>query len=354
MRIAFTHNVQVDPRDESQAEFDTPETVDLIASGLTALGHDVEPIECSGAASELVARLEKLQPDLVFNTAEGTRGRFREAFFPAVFDRLGLPYTGSDAYVCTLTLDKQLSKLIVDRAGVPTPKWTFVDADTPLDVAGMRFPLIVKPNSEGSSIGITPDSVVDDDQTLAHVVEDRVARFPAGVIVEEFIVGRDVVVPWLELGPSRTGGVLEPVVYDFDPAYTGSRKYELYDYHLKTFGFDGVKVRVPADILPEQRLLAMGRAARAFRALGIRDLGRVDFRLGEDGEIYFLEVNALPSLERGASLYRSGALAQMPTEADVLDVVVRSAAARNGAVTAGSERVTPLPARAAAPGSSGR
>src|SRR3954470_150787 len=109
MRIAFTHNLQLTAA-EDEAEFDTPETVSTIAKALRDLGHEVEPLEVSGPASRVVARLAALNPDLVFNTAEGTRGRFREAFFPGLFDRLGMPFTGSDAYACALTLDKKLTK----------------------------------------------------------------------------------------------------------------------------------------------------------------------------------------------------------------------------------------------------
>ena len=120
MRIAFTHNLQLSDS-EDEAEFDTPETVAMISGCLRKLGHEVEPVEVSGPASRVVARLEALSPDIVFNTAEGTRGRFREAFYPALFDRLGLPFTGSDAYVCAITLDKHLTKAIVAQQGVPVP-----------------------------------------------------------------------------------------------------------------------------------------------------------------------------------------------------------------------------------------
>ena len=87
MRIAFTHNLQL-RESEEEAEFDTPATVQWVTEGLRALGHEVEPVEVSGPASRVVARLEALAPDLVFNTAEGRQGRFREAFFPALFDQL--------------------------------------------------------------------------------------------------------------------------------------------------------------------------------------------------------------------------------------------------------------------------
>src|SRR6185437_9094223 len=126
MRIAFTHNLQTE-HDEEQAEFDREETVAAIASGLRECGHDVARVNVGGAkAGDLVRRLEEAAPDLIFNTAEGTHGRFREAFYPGLFEQLALPFTGSDAYVCALTLDKQLTKMLVSHHGVPTPKWIFV------------------------------------------------------------------------------------------------------------------------------------------------------------------------------------------------------------------------------------
>ena len=84
MRIAFTHNLKTSD-DESQAEFDTADTVEAISDMIRSLGHKVYPVEVSGSVTRLVAILETLQPDLVFNTAEGQHGRYREAFYPALF-----------------------------------------------------------------------------------------------------------------------------------------------------------------------------------------------------------------------------------------------------------------------------
>ena len=98
MRIALTHNLRLSDS-EDEAEFDSPETVNALASAIERLGHRVERVEVSGPASRTVARLEAYSPDLVFNTAEGRRGRFREAFYPALFDELRLPLHGpTDAY----------------------------------------------------------------------------------------------------------------------------------------------------------------------------------------------------------------------------------------------------------------
>ena len=330
MRIAFTHNLQLSTS-EAEAEFDTPETVAGVSACLRKLGHQVEPVEVSGPASRVVARLEALAPDLVFNTAEGSVGRFREAFYPALFDRLGLPFTGSDAYVCALTLDKRLTKLVASQYGVSTPRFCFLEDVTQLPLAdALRFPMIVKPNFEGSSVGITTDSVVETHEQLTARVLDLIARFPAGVLVEEFIVGRDLTVPFLEKGSPLTGGVMEPATYEYDQQYVAGRRYQLYDFELKNVGSSAVNVRVPATITPEQRARCMELTQKVVRALGIRDMGRVDFRVGDDGEVYFLEVNALPSLEHGAAIYVSSERAGLPTQEAVLDTILRSAAERYG------------------------
>lgn len=330
MRIAFTHNLQLSTS-EDEAEFDTPETVAGISACLRKLGHQVEPVEVSGPASRVVARLEALVPDLVFNTAEGSHGRFREAFYPALFDRLGLPFTGSDAYVCALTLDKRLTKMVAAQYGVTTPKFCFVEDVTQLPAAdNLRFPLMVKPNFEGSSVGITVDSVVETHEQLTARVLDLVERFPAGVLIEEFIVGRDLTVPFIEKASPLTAGVLEPASYRYDQSFVAGRRFQLYDFELKNVGSNAVSVHVPAEIGLEARARSIELTQKVIRALGIRDMGRVDFRVGDDGEVYFLEVNALPSLEKGAAIYVSSALAGLSTQEAVLDTILRSAAERYG------------------------
>ncbi len=332
MRIAFTHNLQLTVSEE-EAEFDTAQTVDLVTRSLRDLGHEVEPVEVSGPASRLVARLEALNPDLVFNTAEGRRGRYREAFYPGLFEQLGIPFSGSDAYVCALTLDKQLTKMVLAQHGVPTPRWLFLDGPGKLPKHDLRFPVILKPNFEGSSKGITQDSVVEDAKDLQARADDVLSRYPTGLLVEEYIVGRDVVVPYLESISPKTGGVLEPAEYEYRAP---ARKYQIYDYHLKQVGFDDVHVKVPAELPAALREEMMRQARTVYRVLGIRDVGRIDFRVSDSGELFFIEVNALPSLEKGASLYLSSKLAGVSEDSGVFAAVVASAAKRHGLSTAPS------------------
>lgn len=326
MHIAFTHNLQLTACEE-QAEFDTRATISAITEALERLGHRVEPVEVTGPVSRVVARLEALNPDLVFNTAEGDRGRFREGFYPAVFEQLGIPYTGSDAYVCTLTLDKHLTKLAVAGKDVPVPRWRFVECKQHLENLDLRYPLMVKPNYEGSSKGITQDSVVEDPERLQVVALDVLRRYPSGVLVEEFIQGRDVTVPFLE---KARGQVLEPAQYDFDLEMAGNRRYNIYDYELKQVFSDAVQVTVPADITEAVRRKLFRYSRAVVRKLGIRDFGRLDYRVTPEGEVSFIEVNALPSLEPGASIYQSAREAGIDSLEGVLDAIVRSAARRYG------------------------
>ncbi|MHB1843936.1 MAG: D-alanine--D-alanine ligase family protein [Deltaproteobacteria bacterium] len=324
MRIAFSHNLQLTASEE-EAEFDTKATVAALAAGLERLGHRVEKLEVSGPASRTVARLEAYNPDLVFNTAEGRRGRFREAFYPALFEELGVPYTGSDPYTLALTLDKQLTKMVVAQHGVRTPGWRFVEELPQLEGLSLRFPLIVKPNFEGSSKGITQDSVVETPARLREIVAEGLSKYPAGMLVEEFIVGRDLTVPFLEAVAKERAGVLAPVEYLVDPAHRG--RYAIYDFGLKTLHSEAVSVQAPAQLPEGVGDELTGLARSVFRATGCRDLGRIDFRLGEDGKLYFLEINALPSLEPGAGIYAAAALEGIHFDG-VLEAVVASASAR--------------------------
>ena len=312
MKIAFTHNLRLTDAEE-EAEFDTPETVEAIAAALSHGGeHEVAKIEVSGPASHLAARLEAFSPDLIFNLAEGKRGRAREAFYPALFEELGYPYTGSDAYTLTLTLDKWLTKTVLKSHGIDTPQARLVtmrdmpEAGRTEGILGgslsVPIPAIVKPNFEGSSKGISDDSIARDWRSLRGIIPKMLEQYPQGVLVEEFIPGIDVTVPFLEgVGPREAEGVLQPVEYVIDPA--ARSKYNIYDYRLKNRDASKVDVRCPANLPRDVQTRLRTLTKTVVRALGLRDVARIDFRLAEDGRIYLLEVNALPSLESSAALF---------------------------------------------------
>ena len=335
MKIAFTHNLRLSNTEE-EAEFDTPETIEAVAAALASDGNEVQKIEVSGPASHLAARLEAFSPDLIFNTAEGKRGRSREAFYPALFEELGYPYTGSDAYTLTLTLDKWLTKQVLRSHGIDTPTARLITARDLPDAAkiegvlggslGVPIPAIVKPNYEGSSKGISDESVARDWRSLRAIVQRMIEQYPQGVLIEEYIPGVDVTVPYIEGAAGRVHqGVLSPVEF-IVPSNVRS-KYNLLDYRLKNLDPGKVTVRCPAhqprDVLVRLQTLTHN----IVRILGLRDVARVDFRLGEDGRIYFLEVNALPSLEPENGLFAAARREHLNYHATIA-AIVGSAAVR--------------------------
>lgn len=289
MRIALTFNEKRTGA-EAEAEFDSRETIHAIARILASQGHIVTPVEVSGPVDEVVRELRRICPELVFNLAEGTRGTFREAFYPALFEQLGLACTGSPASVLALCLDKALAKRVVAGARVRTPFARLVR--TPEEVSGevgpVPMPLIVKPNFEGSSKGITAASIVSDPAQLTDVVAAQLARYPAGVLVEEYIDGIDVAVGWVD-----GLGLLPPIGY----AYPASSEHPIYDLALKQGPPERIDVQVPARLDATAGAALEQAASRAFSALGITGYGRADFRVTAAGEVYFLEMNPLPTLD---------------------------------------------------------
>jgi D-alanine-D-alanine ligase len=301
MRVALTYNekraASASP-DAFDAEFDSRDAITAIAELVAGLGHQVAPIDVSGSIPELIEELARTAPDVVFNLAEGERGAFREAFYPALFEQLGLVHTGSSASTLAVCLDKALAKRVVASARMRVPRGQLVRAfddpslDDPSrvarsDLARVPLPAIVKPNFEGSSKGITSASIARDRAELADLAADALARYPDGILVEELVEGIDIGVGWF-----AGIGVLPPVCYRYDGA--------IYDYALKHLTPERVHLEIPP-LLPEAVARRLDLAAtRAFTALGVTGYGRVDLRLTPEGDVVFLEMNPLPSLTLAA------------------------------------------------------
>lgn len=229
-----------------------------------------------------LASFEKLECDLVFNCLHGGAGE--DGTFQAVLDYLGIPYTGSGASASMLAMDKALSKRVVAKEGVPVPRELLVRR-TGADLREIErravempsLPAVVKPNSEGSSVGVT---IVHTAEELAAAIEEA-QRFEGPYLIEEYIEGR-------EMTASVLDGADLPLI-EIRP------KAGFYDYKNK-YTSGACEYIVPAPL--EGRVAeAIARSARtAYHALGCRGYSRVDFRVKPSGEHYFLEVNSLPGM----------------------------------------------------------
>lgn len=334
MKVAFTHNLRLTDAEE-EAEFDSAETVAAITAAIESAGHEVEKVEVSGPASNLLERLESIDPDIIFNTAEGRGGRMREAFYPALFEELDVAYTGSDAYTMAVTLDKWLTKLVVQKSGIDTPRARLVRADDLADIAdrglGLAFPVIVKPNYEGSSKGIADDSVVAELKDLVRILKSATRAYPDGVLVEEYVEGTDVAVGYIH-GIGHDDGLLMPVEHMMDPTVR-PQQFNVMDFRLKNIDPAAVQMRCPAQIPRDVAARLRSISHDAIRALGLRDLARIDYRIAEDGRIYLLEANALPSLSPSSSVFVSTSQLGLTFKATV-NAILNAAAIRSNVATA--------------------
>ncbi|MDP3704165.1 MAG: ATP-grasp domain-containing protein [Candidatus Omnitrophota bacterium] len=291
MRIGLTYDLQTDPTDDRQAEFDQPRTIAALETALQTLGHPVVPL---GNAEQLAAapwRLEEVA--LVFNIAEGSHGRCREAWVPMLLEQWGVPFVGSGATAQALGLDKVMSKRLASASGIATPRWAVVDGHNEVAVAHageLKFPLIVKPRSEGSGFGIDAGAVVHDLPSLARRAQWLTGRLHQPCLVEEFIPFGELTVFLIGNHPPQ---VLPVVQRPIDPASRLS-------CHVL-----GEEVRAwlcPVELTPALEAAAAKIAVTMFEALRCRDLARVDLRVAEDGTLFFLEINPLPSFDPEGSL----------------------------------------------------
>jgi len=336
MRIALAHNLRLSNAVED-AEFDTPETIDALGRALSRAGHNVERVDVSGPPSRLVARLEAYSPDVIFNIAEGRRGRVRRGFYAALFEELSMPATGSDAYTLCVTLDKALTKKVLAGAGVPSPRGRLVTRAS-LRTGGLDdlvYPVIAKPNYEGSSKGISQSSVAEDPIDLGRTVDELLDVYPDGVLLERFVPGVDVRV--YKVDGLAQGTILPPVELRVDSSIP--RRFAIYDFGLATMQ-QGVSFE-RAQLAPRVQGRIADLSERIFSALGIRDFGYLDFRVASDGEVFFLSATPLPSLEPLGSFAKAADLHGLDYDAAVL-AILRAACARTG-LLAQLEQAKPRP-----------
>jgi D-alanine--D-alanine ligase len=323
MRIGLAYNLRQESS-ESQAELLTEKDIERLTEALKRLEHTVIPIEVTGTSEQIVDRLISARPELIFNVAEGVNGRVREAYYPAIYRMLSLPFTGSDASTLFVGLDKRLTEELLLKVGIRVPRGALITKKKPDLPEDMIFPLIIKPNYEGSSKGISQDSIVEDRAEAESCMKKLLAEYPQGLTVEQYIRGREVTVPWLGDWP---GGLLEVVEWEI----SHSGEHYIIDYEIKHQDKDEQCVHsvCPAKLTPQQRHDVLTLAEREVRAMNLLDFGRVDIRLAKDGTPYLLEVNALPGLHPTFSMMVAAREKGLSFE-DVLALIVRSAARRYG------------------------
>lgn len=281
--------------EDFEAEYDSPDTIEAIKEVFESAGIRAELLE---ADSNFFEKIRSTSVDIVFNIAEGTSGRGREAQVPAMLNFLGIPFTGSDETTLAIALDKAMTKRYLSTFGVPTPAYQQIQTpDFKLDT-GLCFPLIIKPNSEGSSKGISDLAIADNETELRAVIEKNFRLYHQPMLVEEYISGREFTVGIL--GNGKDMRLFEPM----EICYLGKEcENYIYSYNVKKNFQKYIQYSCPP-LLEEKAINEMKEiAAEVYTALECRDFSRIDFRLSRDGKPWFIEINPLPGLAPGYSDY---------------------------------------------------
>ncbi len=306
--------------DDRLEEYDSESTVEAIAGALERAGHRARPL---GGGRRLVERLLKEPPDLVFNFAEGYGTRSREAHVPALLELLRVPFTHSDPLSLALSLEKAMTKRLVAAMGVPTAPFAVLEGPADLAKLTLEFPVMAKPLWEGSSMGIRRTSRIEDARTLRDHLGRLWNDYGQPVLVEEFLTGPEFTVGILGTGSeARPLGVMEITprqgrIEDFVYSLEVKRNFR------REVSYD-VPPKRPSALVQQVEEVALA----SYRALGCRDVARVDVRVDRHGVPSFIEVNPLPGLDPDKSDLIIMARAAGSSFDAVIAAIVASARAR--------------------------
>lgn len=272
-----------------------------VAKALAAGGHKPTVLAIHDDVSELVAGLSRNKPELVFNLVEsfGKDIIGGQMGVTGVLDLLELPYTGGGPGELYLQEDKALSKKLLAYEQVLYPDFATFAPSAEFQTGGrLRMPLFVKPLRMDASLGIDEKSLVRNMQELMERVLSIHKRFGDAALAEEYIEGREFYVGVLG---NQEPTVFPPIEMDFSGLPEGSLRVmdneAKFDESSKRF--QGTKA-VIAELEPELKARLQKVALDAYRALCVRDYGRIDMRLADSGEIYVIEVNANCYLEESS------------------------------------------------------
>ncbi|SRR5690554_4015256 len=230
--------------------------------------------------------------DVVFLALHGGTGE--DGTVQAILDAAGIPYTGSSHLASTIAMDKDVSKRLFRHAGIPTADWLMAPTTEEATKAQLGWPVVVKPNRQGSTIGLT---VVKEPDQLQPAI-DHAAVHDTEVIVERFIPGRDYVVGVLDEQPLAVGEII--------PKFS-----EIFDYRSK-YQAGGAVETFPADLPQALTRQLQDLALDAHRALKLGSYSRIDFRLDDAGQVWCLEANTLPGMTATSLLPQSAAAVGIP------------------------------------------
>ena len=305
---------------------DKKEVEEEVADALTKLGHEPVMYELDGTQKSLLG-LARAECDLVFNLVESFADDDTADYKVAAYlELLGRKYTGSGTHGLMLAQDKAVAKKIFAFHGIHTP--TFAKSFRGrLDFShDLQFPVIVKPAREDGSIGIEFSAVVNSIRELMERIDWLHSNFDSPVLIEEYIEGREMYVGVLGNDKPEALPIVE---LDLSKLPEGTPRIASSEvkWGKGTKAYRDTKSAIATD-LPDETVQSLQQTAiAAYRALELRDYGRVDMRLQPDGHVHVIEVNPNPWLSSRAEFCMAARKAGR-TYNQIVEEIVELATAR--------------------------
>jgi D-alanine-D-alanine ligase len=294
---------------EHEGDKPSDPVVDQVARALGKSGHTVSTLSVHGDIKKVLSGFARRKPELIFNLVESFGASdFGHIDFAGILDTLGIPFTGGSAGEYYLQTDKALAKKLLAFDGIKYPDFAVFSTDAALETGGhLHMPLFVKPLTAEASIGIDAGSLVHNATDMMKRVLDIHQKLKESALVEEFIDGREFYVGVL--------GNHEPVAYPpIEMDFSGLRDGQPHvldskaKWDEKSSEYKGTRA-VLAEIPDEMKARLQQVALGAYRALRVRDYGRIDLRVTPAGDIYVIEVNASCYLEQSGEFATAAAAA---------------------------------------------
>ncbi len=285
------------------------EEYEALVRALAQEGFEATLLNLEDDLGRLQELCERQKPDVVFNLVEIFHGDpALEAAVAGVLDLHKIPYTGASPFVLELCQRKALTKLILMREGIPTPRFKLLTTPEIPQRHGLRYPLIVKPAREDASLGVDPGSVVRELGQLQARVAKIFEQFNQPALVEEYVDGKELHIAVIGNSPPESLPIIEfdfaALPEDHPPIITFDVKWNPLE-----FAYHRVHSRCPAQLEPEVEQQVRQLAVQAFEATGCRDYARIDLRLTPDLKPFILEVNPNPDLTEGVSFMEAAEIA---------------------------------------------
>ena len=258
-----------------------------VYEGLKSCGQDVHIIEFENDIDFIQKKLEGGVTFLALHGGIGENGTIQ-----ALLEKSGIAYTGSGIQASRLAMDKVASRKLFFENGLKVPKYAILKPNTGFRGLGgeLEMPLVIKPRSGGSSIGL---SIIGREEDVESAIA-RAFKHDESVIAEEYVPGRELTV-----------GILDGKAL---PVIEIKTRHNIYDFEAK-YNDEETRYIMPPDLPKNHLERAQSVAERAHEVLGCRDFSRVDLKMDEGNDPYVLEINTIPGMTR-RSLMPKAAMAR--------------------------------------------